>query len=247
LTDATRAPRAHPRRRPGGRRADRGAGRCRSRSARPGLHGGRAAGLVGVPWRRSRRASLDRARRRLRGGLCEAARRGRLRRARGRLLRSPWLARPRDRGQIARAARAVGRPQRLRSGARRRRRCRRARVTGRARLRARPPLLADGDRSDRRAGARGRRRRGRVARISSGSRRPRSPRRRAGGLRGSLGSHTAKKKSDATREADLRKRAASRNYELVKEKDGWYAQIAGTRWGPMRTLDDVDEFLPGAR
>ncbi len=57
----------------------------------------------------------------------------------------------------------------------------------------------------------------------------------------------AKKKSDATREADLRKRAASRNYELVKEKDGWYAQIAGTRWGPMRTLDDVDEFLPGAR
>lgn len=46
------------------------------------------------------------------------------------------------------------------------------------------------------------------------------------------------------READLRKRAASRNYELVKEKDGWYAVISDTRYGPMKTLDEVDEFLP---
>jgi hypothetical protein len=51
-------------------------------------------------------------------------------------------------------------------------------------------------------------------------------------------------KKSESREAALRKRAASRSYELVKEKDGWYAAIGGTRWGPMRTLDEVDEFLP---
>jgi len=54
----------------------------------------------------------------------------------------------------------------------------------------------------------------------------------------------AKKKTTESREAELRKRAASRNYQLVKEKEGWYAQLAGTRWGPMQTLDEVDEFLP---
>jgi hypothetical protein len=52
----------------------------------------------------------------------------------------------------------------------------------------------------------------------------------------------AKKKEP--REAVLRKRAASRKYTLVKEKDGWYAAIGGTRFGPLRDLDAVDEFLP---
>jgi hypothetical protein len=52
------------------------------------------------------------------------------------------------------------------------------------------------------------------------------------------------KKETTSREAALRKRAASRNYELVKEKDGWYAVISDTRYGPMRNLDEVDEFLP---
>jgi hypothetical protein len=52
------------------------------------------------------------------------------------------------------------------------------------------------------------------------------------------------KKSPESREAALQKRAASRGYMLAKEKDGWYAAIGGTRFGPMQTLDDVDEFLP---
>jgi hypothetical protein len=53
------------------------------------------------------------------------------------------------------------------------------------------------------------------------------------------------KKADTTkREASLRKRAASRNYTLEKEGNVWYAAIGGTRYGPLRTLDDVDEFLP---
>jgi hypothetical protein len=52
----------------------------------------------------------------------------------------------------------------------------------------------------------------------------------------------AKKK--APTEASLRKRAASRGYTLVKEKDGWYVVLGGTRWGPMLSLDEVDEFLP---
>jgi hypothetical protein len=42
----------------------------------------------------------------------------------------------------------------------------------------------------------------------------------------------------------LRKRAALRNYTLHKEQDGWYAEIGGTRWGPMRDLDEVNDFLP---
>jgi len=51
-------------------------------------------------------------------------------------------------------------------------------------------------------------------------------------------------KKDAATEAALRKRAASRGYALVKEKDVWYVELAGTRWGPMLSLDEVDEFLP---
>ena len=47
-----------------------------------------------------------------------------------------------------------------------------------------------------------------------------------------------------SREAQLERRAASRGYTLVKDRDVWYAEIGGTRWGPMRTLDEVDEFLP---
>jgi hypothetical protein len=48
----------------------------------------------------------------------------------------------------------------------------------------------------------------------------------------------------APTEASLRKRAASRGYELVKEADGWYVELGGTRWGPMASLDEVDEWLP---
>jgi hypothetical protein len=55
---------------------------------------------------------------------------------------------------------------------------------------------------------------------------------------------TAKKKTTVSREAALRKRAASRSYTLEKHGDVWYARIGGTRFGPMRTLADVDEFLP---
>jgi len=53
-----------------------------------------------------------------------------------------------------------------------------------------------------------------------------------------------KKKTESKREAELHKRAASRNYTLEKDGEHWYAEIAGTRWGPMRTLDELDEFLP---
>ena len=53
-------------------------------------------------------------------------------------------------------------------------------------------------------------------------------------------------KKTATTEASLRKRAASRGYTLVKEEDGWYVELGGTRWGPMTSLDEVDEFLPKA-
>ena len=52
------------------------------------------------------------------------------------------------------------------------------------------------------------------------------------------------KKSEPSREASLRKRAASRHYTLEKEDGAWYAAIGGTRYGPMRSLDEVDEFLP---
>ncbi len=53
--------------------------------------------------------------------------------------------------------------------------------------------------------------------------------------------------STRTREASLRKRAASRGYQLERGEDGaWYAVIVGggTRFGPLATLDDVEEFLP---
>ncbi len=50
--------------------------------------------------------------------------------------------------------------------------------------------------------------------------------------------------SSQKREADLRKRAASRNYTLEKEGAVWYASIGGTRFGPLATLAEVDEFLP---
>ena len=53
-----------------------------------------------------------------------------------------------------------------------------------------------------------------------------------------------RKQKRETREAQLEKRAASRGYTLVKEKDAWYAVLAGTRFGPLQTLDDVDQFLP---
>ena len=45
-------------------------------------------------------------------------------------------------------------------------------------------------------------------------------------------------------EATLRRRAANRNYTLEKDGDVWYAAIGGTRFGPLQTLDDVEEFLP---
>ena len=50
--------------------------------------------------------------------------------------------------------------------------------------------------------------------------------------------------SSRSREASLRKRAASRGYTLQKEDDVWYAEIGGTRFGPLATLDEVDKFLP---
>ena len=52
----------------------------------------------------------------------------------------------------------------------------------------------------------------------------------------------AKARRIGGREADLRKRAASRNYTLEKDGDVWYAATGGTRFGPLR--DEVDEFLP---
>ena len=51
-------------------------------------------------------------------------------------------------------------------------------------------------------------------------------------------------KKSASREASLEKRAASRSYTLEKEDGAWYAAIGDTRFGPMRTLDEVDAFLP---
>jgi hypothetical protein len=53
----------------------------------------------------------------------------------------------------------------------------------------------------------------------------------------------SKKKSEL-REAQLRERAASRNYTLEKDGKAWYAERstapASARW----RLDEVDEFLP---
>ncbi len=46
------------------------------------------------------------------------------------------------------------------------------------------------------------------------------------------------------REASLRARAATRGFALQKDGDVWYARIGETRFGPLQTLDDVDEFLP---
>ncbi len=51
-------------------------------------------------------------------------------------------------------------------------------------------------------------------------------------------------KKNESREASLRKRAASRNYTLEKDGASWYAAIGETRYGPMASLDEVDEFLP---
>ena len=56
----------------------------------------------------------------------------------------------------------------------------------------------------------------------------------------------AAKRKSKSREQQLKERAAARGYELVKEKDVYYAETAGTRFGPMRNLDEVDEFLPEA-
>jgi hypothetical protein len=53
-----------------------------------------------------------------------------------------------------------------------------------------------------------------------------------------------RKKKSQSREAELAARAASRNYTLEKDGKAWYAVIAGTRFGPMASLDEVDEFLP---
>jgi hypothetical protein len=51
-------------------------------------------------------------------------------------------------------------------------------------------------------------------------------------------------KKTMSREAALADRAASRGYTLEKDGKHWYAVIAGTRFGPMASLDEVDEFLP---
>ncbi len=53
----------------------------------------------------------------------------------------------------------------------------------------------------------------------------------------------AAKKKNQSREASLQERAASRGYTVVKEGGSWYVALGGTRWGPMRSLDEVDEFL----
>ncbi len=50
--------------------------------------------------------------------------------------------------------------------------------------------------------------------------------------------------SSQPREADLRKRAATRNFTLQKEGEVWYAEINGTRFGPLRTFADIEVFLP---
>ena len=53
-----------------------------------------------------------------------------------------------------------------------------------------------------------------------------------------------RKKQSQSREAELAKRAAARGYALERDGKDWYATIGGTRFGPMRSLDEVDEFLP---
>lgn len=51
------------------------------------------------------------------------------------------------------------------------------------------------------------------------------------------------KKTEKT-ESALQERAEAAGYTLEKTDDGWYAEIHGTRWGPMQTPDELDEFLP---
>jgi hypothetical protein len=55
-----------------------------------------------------------------------------------------------------------------------------------------------------------------------------------------------RKKQSQSREQQLKERAASRGYTLIRDGKDWYAAIGGTRFGPMQTLDEVDEFLPEA-
>jgi hypothetical protein len=55
---------------------------------------------------------------------------------------------------------------------------------------------------------------------------------------------TEKAKPKKPTEAQLEKRAASRGYALEKDDGKWYAVIGGTRYGPMESLEEVDEFLP---
>ena len=53
-----------------------------------------------------------------------------------------------------------------------------------------------------------------------------------------------KPKSKESREAELERRAASRGYTIEKQDGHWYAVIGGTRYGPMSSLDELEEFLP---
>jgi hypothetical protein len=54
-----------------------------------------------------------------------------------------------------------------------------------------------------------------------------------------------KPKQSDSREQQLERRAAARGYLIEKDDAGhWYAVIGGTRWGPMQSLDELDEFLP---
>ena len=55
---------------------------------------------------------------------------------------------------------------------------------------------------------------------------------------------TETEQSAAPTEAALKKRAEAAGYTLEKTDNGWYAEIHGTRWGPMQTLEELDEFLP---
>jgi len=52
------------------------------------------------------------------------------------------------------------------------------------------------------------------------------------------------KPEQQTKEAQLAKRAASRGYTIEQEDGQWYAAIGGTRYGPMTSLDELDELLP---
>ena len=54
----------------------------------------------------------------------------------------------------------------------------------------------------------------------------------------------ADKQTKKPTQAELEKRAKQAGYTLSKEKDGWYAEIHGTSWGPMGSAEELDEFLP---